>query len=512
MATSLRATRSILNVAASLVQTVMVSAVGFLATPRLLAWLGHEKYGAFNAVNQWYAYVLLLEFGLGGALSPLLAHALAQTDPDAVRRTLAAGIRAYGRILFLMLAGGAILAWLIPYLILVSPAARTDLRMGCLLAVVGVLLVPLAPFRALVEAEQRTYVVSLLLVGQSLLITGLALWWAYRGLGITGQFLAVLLGSFFFHAALAAPYLDRRLLQALRLTPERALNQRLWKLSGLTFVFNIAGRLSILSDNIVVAALLGPAQVVPFFLTQRLPLFAQTQLQSLGGGTWAAMAELHFTGQLTLFRQRLLEITRLVAVLATAVLVPIVLFNRVFVTLWVGRTQFGGGELSLLAVLDAFFLALTTWWGWIFTGTGRVGRLLPQQVTGAVVNLAASIILTYTYGLIGPLLGTLIMYVAVSVPFLLWLLWRDFGLAPVSLLAASALPVIFAVFFLTVFVWATGGWQPTGWSSLVLRFTLVGAVFLSAAWFVLFSRSERNLWQSSLQRALRQARTRLSMA
>ncbi len=490
----------------------MVSAVGFLATPRLLAWLGHEKYGAFNAVNQWYAYVLLLEFGLGGALSPLLAHALAQTDPDAVRRTLAAGIRAYGRILFLMLAGGAILAWLIPHLILIAPQSRTDLRMGCVLAMLGVLLIPLAPFRALVEAEQRNYVISLLLIAQSLLITGLALWWAYRGLGITGQFLAVLLGSSFFHVALAVPYLDRGLWQALRHAPERALNQRLWKLSGLTFVFNIAGRLSILSDNIVVAFLMGPAQVVPFLLTQRLPVFAQTQLQALGGGTWAAMAELHFTGQHTLFRQRLLEITRLVAVLATAVLVPILLFNRMFVTLWVGPREFGGWGVNLLAVLDAFFLAIISFWGWLFSGTGRVGRLLPQQVAGAVVNLTASLILTYRYGLVGPLLGTLITYVGISVPVLFWLLQRDFGVSSLRLFMAIAGPLFYAAVFLALLKAAGGGGAPAGWVSLLWRFLLVATTFLASAWYVLVSGQERALWQASLHRAILQFRARMSPA
>src|SRR5205823_2832414 len=54
----------------------------------------------------------------------------------------------------------------------------------------AVLVVPLSPFRALAEADQRSYLINILLIVQAATVTGLGLVLAYLGWGITGQFLA----------------------------------------------------------------------------------------------------------------------------------------------------------------------------------------------------------------------------------------------------------------------------------------------------------------------------------
>ena len=53
-------------------------AVGLFASPWLEHWLNEDRFGAFRVVLDCQGYLTLLELGLGGALSPLLARALAQ--------------------------------------------------------------------------------------------------------------------------------------------------------------------------------------------------------------------------------------------------------------------------------------------------------------------------------------------------------------------------------------------------------------------------------------------------
>ncbi len=77
---------------------------------------------------------------------------------------------------------------------------------------------------------------------------------------------------------------------------------------------NLCGRVSLLTDNIVVSGLLSPALVTPFVLTQRLTSLAQRELQTIGNASWAALAELSAQGRKDVFSRRLLELTRVVAV------------------------------------------------------------------------------------------------------------------------------------------------------------------------------------------------------
>src|SRR5260370_34267944 len=81
------------NYLAGILFTGISLAEGFVSTPWILRWLGEERFGAFRVTADWLSYVLLLEFGVVGALLPLLARGLARNDEVYVRDLLAAGSR-----------------------------------------------------------------------------------------------------------------------------------------------------------------------------------------------------------------------------------------------------------------------------------------------------------------------------------------------------------------------------------------------------------------------------------
>src|SRR4051794_32085636 len=101
-----RTRSSLLTFGTTLVYTAATMATGLLASPRIEHWLGPERFGAFRIVLDAQGYLALLELGLGGALSPLLARALGRGDDRALRATTAAGARAYVRVSAAMLVVG----------------------------------------------------------------------------------------------------------------------------------------------------------------------------------------------------------------------------------------------------------------------------------------------------------------------------------------------------------------------------------------------------------------------
>src|SRR4051794_10701843 len=112
-----RSARSTWNYLTVLVFSAVSMGMALVVTPILLRTLGEARLGAARAVADWAGYLMLLELGLGGALSPLLARAMARDDSDATRGMLAAGFRAYLRVAVGMVGGGIILAIFIPRLI-----------------------------------------------------------------------------------------------------------------------------------------------------------------------------------------------------------------------------------------------------------------------------------------------------------------------------------------------------------------------------------------------------------
>jgi O-antigen/teichoic acid export membrane protein len=493
----LRTRRSILTFISGELSTGVTLAIGFVATPLLLRWLGDERYGAFTAALDWFGYVALLELGLGGALRPLLARALAQREDRQVRLLIADGIRAYMTVTAVMLVAGLCLVALITRLLPVSLGSRSDLRLGCLLGVGGLLMIPLAPFRALLEAEQRGYWVNNALLGQSLLITGCSLALAWAGCGIVGQFAALLIGTIAFHTAVS--YEGLRQVSSVIVWRRRGFRRsqawsEIWNLNSPTFAFNVCGRVGLLTDNILIGAFLSPSLIVPFYITQRLATLGQRELQGIGNASWAALAELHAQGQIEVFNRRVVELTRLIAILAVAGLIPVVSYNNHFVALWVGSQRYGGDPLTVIAAINASMLAIFSLWGWCVNGTGQVREIMPGLVVQTAINFALSVILTLRLGLLGPVLGTLAGFLTISSWYLPWLLHRLFGTSLVELIMAVVVPVISAIPFALIVRWLCHTFPAHGWIELAMEMGGSAAAFLGLWWLIGLSAAERVLW------------------
>jgi O-antigen/teichoic acid export membrane protein len=514
-----RVVRSALNYLTSVLLSATTLLVGFWATRYILRWLGDERAGAFRAAGDWLGYLTLMELGLGGALMPLIARALQSRDPESLRGLMAQAFRMY-RWVALAMAGGALLfVPVIHRLVPVNPALVGDLRAAIWIGALAALVGQFAPLRPLWEADQRGYVVNIVLAMQSVVIVAASLLLARDGWGIAGQQIAVLIGSIVYTLVL--------LWQTIKRHPEAfgwmlaradpAAGREIWKLNWPTLVVNLSGRASFLADNIVIAYFLAPAAVVPFWYTQALTRVAATQLQAIGNATWAGLAQLHHTGQRHLFDQRVQELTRLTVIIGAGVLVPIAAYNGTFVRLWLGTTpdRFGGYALTALAATNALLLALSSLWGWLFSGTGLTARLAPLVSISAGLNLAVSIGATALLAraaphlaLLGPLIGTALALATVNLFGLPLLIARTFNVKVSHLARATLVPLLAAIPYAAVVVLISRAVPPRGWIGLAGYMSVASAVFLVAAFFLVLPARERELWRLRLRLALAALRDR----
>ena len=345
-----RTGRSVVNYASGLMLQVIMMGISVISTPLLLHWLGDERYGAFRTASDWGNYLNLLELGIGGSLMALLAKAVGVGESEQIRLTLATGIRAYLQIMIAMALAGVGLGFFITQLVPVTDSLVNELQTGYWLVFFGIFLLPLVPFHLLADASQRSYVANFFLMFQSLIITGLSLLLAWRGFGITGQYLAVLIGGICFQVLMSWNGLRRYPDVFLALGDRQSqipIEKELWRLNWSTFILNLSGRLGLFTDNIIISYSLSPATVVPFFVTQRLLVIAQTQIQGIGNATWAALADLYAKGETEKFNARLIELTRLVAVIGVTFMVAIAAYNHLFI-------RYGWEKIALLVMVSLY--------------------------------------------------------------------------------------------------------------------------------------------------------------
>ena len=501
-----RTRRSALTLAVGVANTVAGVLVGLVVPPLLLRWLGDDRLGAYRVAMEYLGYIALLDFGLSGGLQAAFAAALGRGERAGVVAVAAAGARAFARLALLVSACVLGMAFAVPSLVTgLSADLQTELMWGFLAYLIVVPALPLSAFRTLADAAQKGYYTQGAMIGQTIVGSLATLGLAYLGAGLPGQFVAAALAGTFATAILA--YIGLRTYPEVWAAMRAPGTVNVAVFSGAMFAFNLSGRVSLLSDSIIVGAILGPAAVVRFTFTQKLAYLAQAQVLAVGNSTWAALADLHHSGERDRFNARLVQLTRGVSLLGVSLLVPVAVWNQPFVSVWVGEARYGGAWLTWLTVAYLWLHGLFALWCWTIVGTGRVAKVLPLMLVAMVVNVAISIAGTAALGEVGPAAGSVANFLFVANLWMPFLLRREFGTPVRALAKATLVPLLPAIPFTVAWLLLAEA-VPIADADLPrpVRFAFLGAtvasaaatMFLVGAWLVLPA-EERREWLTRLR-------------
>lgn len=493
-----RTRRSAWGVASGLVFTGVTVLTGMIATPLLLQLLGEERFGASKVLNDWMLTLALFELGLSGALMAHLAERVNADDSDArVGVMIRTGLGAYARVVIAILAAGVPFIIFLPQLLKIERVSPAEARIAGAISLAAFLLLPFNVFRALGEARQRGYLVTLLMTAQALLTTLLSIIFAWLGWGMIGQSLAYLAAQVPTAVALVSDGL-RRYPAVLRTRADLESKRALWSLNRATLLFNLSSRFGLHSDNIIVSWALGPAAVVPFFVTQRLATITLTQLQSFGNSTWAGLVELHARGESEKFRRRFLELTSVVSGLGAATLTPIAAFNFHFVSRWVGSSNYAGDAVTLISCLNIWIWAIYSLWGWLISGTGNIASFVPYAIGFMILNVIVSVAGTFAFGLVGPLLGTFVAFALVHSWALPRLLQKLFGLSPAALWLTALKPLLWGLPYAWFVIAFARRAQLKSWAEIGTAMAFSGLLGLLLWWSLSLDREARGAWRRRL--------------
>lgn len=483
-----RSGRSFLYFFTSLLKSIGLLGLTFFLTPVLLKSLGARDFGVFKVLMEVHGYFSLLELGLYSSLTACLIPLLKDANQNHIDSLLTEGRRLYRRAALWTLLASAGLFPFLPYLTSWGSGPGWELYFTYGLVAFSALLIPFQPHRIYLEASNQGHKVNLIIFFQNMIFIILGVVLATRGFGLPSQGIALLASS-------CVGVLLLRSLSGIRigLAKEKLehFTTMIRRYQKPQVINDIATKICLNCDQIIIAIFLGPVVVTKVFLGQRMVLILQGQLQSVGQSTYASLGSLYYT-DIEVFKKRMMEVTKIISAMGVAALVPICLLNRPFIALWVGpQYQMESNALTYLSAANAFLYGLFSFWAFIFTVLGKSSEITRMIWKQAVVNVAASLISTHYFGGIGPILGTLVSFIIVPLWSYPKLLALHFSLSQRKLSEAILFPLAFGTLPLAIYHISPWVLWPRSWIELGVFGAGIFSAYSLLLFYLLFNSTER---------------------
>jgi O-antigen/teichoic acid export membrane protein len=224
-----------------------------------------------------------------------------------------------------------------------------------------------------------------------------------------------------------------------RLYPEAQIRFRNWAPQSIRTIFSFSvyvmflqasGTIIMYTDSLVISAFL-PISLLTFFaIAVNLTTYARSIVRGISFTLMPMSSALEAQGMMQELRRIVLKSARLSTLMIFPIVITFMLRGSSFIGLWMGPkyAQLSGHVLWILTI----GLATHGGFGSIAStmyGLNRHKGLIPIFLTEAVANLALSIWLVQTMGIIGVAWGTVLPRLVVALVALPWYLRRVLGIA-----------------------------------------------------------------------------------
>ncbi len=494
----MRSKNAILNFIASIFRNGVGMLLGIIATPIILEYLGEEQFAIFRILLDWFGHLSLLEFGLYGAVLSFLAKIMTEKK-EKLGAVLQIVFFKYSYVFVWQLVCLVVFAVFFKKLVPVSTQYESTAWWSFVVMTLCTVFIYTQILRGYLDASQKGYIVSYILVAQNVVYLALAVGFVYLSYGVIGQVVAYVISLFFM--AILYLYVCRKILPQF-LSREMVVQADLdvfIKQRKNNFFNELCGRISFLSDNIIITFILGAKSVTAFYLTQRLAQILQQQLQGVSNAAWPALGELYYKNQKDILSQRIVQLTELTAALAGVSMGTLILMNKSFMYLWTGAETYSGDETTFLACINGGLFAITSLWGWCLAAINRSDKAAPVFFVQALINVLGSFVITYLVGINGPLYGT---FVGLAVTAIWWLgkiLAETFSIRYPLLMRLWIVPFLIPVTAAIAIQMSTVVPIAGSWIAFFGWYILISAVFLVVVFSVLVSKKTKALLLEKLR-------------
>ncbi len=389
-------------------------AVNFFLFPFVVHHLGAAQSGLWFLLSSITSYMGFLDVGIKPTLIKHVAHHHAKNNRQGINEVVNAAFFIYLIIGIAAALAMIVISYFFPQIFHIAPELIFKAKICTYIVALALFLsFPLSAIGAgtlngLQRYDKtRTSAVFSSLSGSLIVILLLS-----KGYGViavtladqTTNLLSWLLNVYF--AKRIAPYLTI----SLRFL-KKAVIKEIFRFSVVIFVINMASRVIYYADRIVIGIFLNVSSIV-FYEAAFKIYHTITQIPLLLlSAIMPASSELSARNRPSDLKKLYLYSTKYTIAFFLALVIPVLIFTRAILKIWVGPDYMSAAIYTQLFLLYVFFTLNHSSAVQILTGIGKVRTIMRYQVTVAIENLVLSIILAKIFGLIGVILGTTIPFI-----------------------------------------------------------------------------------------------------
>ena len=494
--------RTIQNYALGMIKSLALMFLGLWATPKIIHYLGETDFGTFKVIQEIQSHLGLLEKGIYSALMMLFIknHHDKNHREDVVFQI---GRNKYLFLTLFYFICGALL--FIPTIKILHLNFNWEVlqtaRFYCYaILIFSGIFFPMQVFRAYLEAHMREDLLHILAFFQTVFLTLVSLYFAYLGYGLLAQSTAAFLSNaipsvfflvyfFIYHKHNFSSFFKKS-----NNNNNEMINKELNQGQKSNLINEFAGKLSHMTDNILVSLFLGPAQVTAFFISQRLPQLFQLFSLGIGNSTWAALGHTYHKKEYDVFRDRVYQLTKIISVISLCGFTVIAAYHDDFVNLWTGTKFYLGQNFTIVVCLGLFIQSILSFWGWLFIATGKPEAMTNIVVPQAIANFILSLLFIKYLGVIGPVLGTLCSYVLIGILFFSYRLKTlfHFSFWRLNFIWLKALTIGVGYYQILIFFLKLQLGEVQHWSGLIWQMPVSSIPLFIISLFFLCNAQDRN--------------------
>ncbi|HBA84673.1 MAG TPA: flippase [Verrucomicrobia bacterium] len=415
--------RTINNALFNALSSLVPLALSMILWPFIVARLGTDAYGVLALVWSVMGYFALLNLGLGNAVVKYVAEFTGRGDMAGTRQiigsalTLFMGLGGLGLILILAIARQLAVRWMKIPDELIDPAYYAF----CAASAGFFFTMLITLYNSVINGLIRydiTSVINAVMGAFTTIATAVVLHFGFSLLAVVLVNVAIPLATLLVYVATMS-----RLQPTLQTGPS-------WDLKTVKTImrFGMYALLSRITDVIVrqvdiliIGAMLGVSSVTYYVIPCTILNRLTSLLGRIGMVIFPAVSELQGQRRPEVIEQLYFTSSRVMLLLSTACILPVLIFGRQFLALWMSPAFAAQGGTALILIAWSVYLDLLT-----NVPTFVVDGLGHPKVTGvaafshALVFLGLIVPLARTMGIDGVALSLLLSAVAVTAPFLLY--------------------------------------------------------------------------------------------
>lgn len=413
----MRSKKAIINIISSLMLQVVTVICGFIVPRLIIGTFGSNVNGLVTSITQFLAYITLLESGFGPVVKSILYRPIANKDKNEIERILKASEKFFRTISYIFIAYIVILCFALPVIV--------SNEFDKLFALSLVIIISVSTFaeyyfgmtyKLYLQAEQKTYITSIIQIGTTILNTLMIVLLIYFGSSIQIVKLASAV-IFVLRPILQNLYVKKKYNINLKNVDDNYKIKQKW--DGLAQ--HIASVIHNNTDVVILTIFTTVTEVSVYSIYLLILTGIKSLVQAFKTGVDASFGDMIAKGEKEQLNKsfKVYEVFyfTLITIVYSCTLILILPFISVY-TKGIIDANYYRPVFACLLVLAEFMWTIRLPYSTITLAAGHFKETMKGAWLESIVNIVLSIILVFKYGIVGVAIGTLIAMIIRTIEFM----------------------------------------------------------------------------------------------